>query len=161
MCNLKINNNKVTVSSKVIAESFSKRHNDVLRAINNLDCSQEFRLRNFAQSEFTTPQNKKYPCFEISRDGFAFLAMGFTGPKAAEWKEKYINAFNEMESALIRGVKSDSIDDINKMLKGIEDLNQVGSVHGKGLAEYAKKKKARVLEYQDAVNSAQLVLNIK
>ena len=87
--------------------------------------------------------------------------MGFTGPKAAKWKERYIVAFNEMESALLRGIKSDSITDINAMLKGIEDLNKIGSVHGKGLSNYAKKKKARVLEYQDAVNTAQLVLNIR
>jgi RecG-like helicase len=43
----------------------------------------------------------KQPCFTITRDGFTFLAMGFTGKKAAQFKEAYINAFNQMEQALV------------------------------------------------------------
>ena len=160
MCNLKINNNKVTVSSKVISDTFGKRHNDVLRTINNLDCSEGFRIRNFSQSEFTSPQNKKYPCFEISRDGFAFLAMGFTGKKAAVWKEKYITAFNEMEKSLIGGIKTNSIADVNKMLANLDDLKAVGSIHGKGLADYAKAKKAEMIKFKKAVNNAQLTFKM-
>ncbi|MGI9701007.1 Rha family transcriptional regulator [Pseudomonas aeruginosa] len=38
----------------------------------------------------------------MTRDGFTFLCMGFTGEEAARWKEAYINAFNKMEQALIR-----------------------------------------------------------
>lgn len=40
------------------------------------------------------------PCFEMDRDGFVLLAMGFDGDKALEWKIKYINAFNQMERML-------------------------------------------------------------
>jgi len=40
------------------------------------------------------------PMWQISRDGFALLAMGFTGEKALKWKLNYINAFNQMESIL-------------------------------------------------------------
>ena len=36
----------------------------------------------------------------MSRDGFTFLVMGFTGKKAMEWKWKYINAFNQMENLI-------------------------------------------------------------
>ena len=36
--------------------------------------------------------------YYINRDGFVFLVMGFTGKKANEWKWKYIEAFNQMES---------------------------------------------------------------
>ncbi len=44
------------------------------------------------------PQNKQeYPMFEMTRDDFTFLAMGFNGKKAAEFKEQYIGAFNKME----------------------------------------------------------------
>ena len=87
-------------TSKLIADSFGKIHRDVMRSIKNLDCSDEFRLRNFAQSYYVSPQNKKLECFEITRDGFAFLCMGFTGDKAASWKEKYIAAFNAMEVSI-------------------------------------------------------------
>ena len=161
MLGLTIKDKKVIVSTKHISDVFEKEHRNVMRDVNNLKCSADFRVRNFERSSYTSKQNKNLKSFDVTRDGFAFLAMGFTGKKAAEWKEKYINAFNEMETALVRGVKSDSITDINAMLKGIEDLNKIGSVHGKGLSNYAKKKRARVLEYQEAVNTAQLVLNIK
>lgn len=36
----------------------------------------------------------------LTRDGFSLLVMGFTGQKALEWKLKYIDAFNQMETAL-------------------------------------------------------------
>lgn len=38
--------------------------------------------------------------YEMDRDRFSLLAMGFTGKKALEWKLKYINAFNTMEEKL-------------------------------------------------------------
>ena len=38
--------------------------------------------------------------YEITRDGFTLLAMGFTGKKAMQFKIKYIAAFNEMEAKL-------------------------------------------------------------
>lgn len=86
------------VSSRAVAEKFGKRHDDVLKSIRNLDCSDEFRLRNFADSSYKNEQNKKQPEVLMTRDGFTFLAMGFTGKKAAQWKEQYIAAFNQMES---------------------------------------------------------------
>jgi len=161
MLDLKIINNKVIACTLSVAEDFSKEHKNVMQAIGNLDCSQEFRELNYKLTSYTSAQNKILPSYEMTKDGFVFLCMGFRGPKAAEFKEDYIKAFNIMNDALINGNELNSFDDINMMIKGIEDLNQVGSVHGKGLAEYAKKKKARVLEYQTAIDSVQMVLNIK
>lgn len=83
-----------TTTSTVIAEKFCKRHGDVLRAIANLECSADFRQRNFASSSYLDEQGKEQPCYTITRDGFSFLAMGFTGKEAAAWKEKFIAAFN-------------------------------------------------------------------
>lgn len=85
-------------TSLVVAEKFGKRHKDVLRAIGNLDCSPDFTGRNFAPSEYTDPTGRRLPMFYITRDGFAFLAMGFTGPEAARWKEAFIAAFNALEA---------------------------------------------------------------
>ena len=88
---------EVWTTSTAIAEKFGKRHNDVLRSIRNLECSADFRLRNFAQSSYVNEQGKTQPCFNVTRDGFSFLAMGFTRRDAAKWKEKFIEAFNAME----------------------------------------------------------------
>ncbi len=86
------------VNSLFVAKFFEKRHDDVLKSIRNLDCSEEFRLRNFAESSYKNEQGKKQPCVEMTRDGFVFLAMGYRGKKASHFKELYIRRFNEMEN---------------------------------------------------------------
>ncbi len=98
----KINKQEVTVVSSLdVAETFGKRHADVLRDIENLGCSKEFRERNFAFSEYKAEgNNKTYPKYLITRDGFTLLAMGYTGEKAMKFKEAYIKQFNVMERML-------------------------------------------------------------
>ena len=92
---------KPMADSRHIAEHFDKRHGDTLRAIEMLECSEEFAERNFAFSSYRPDgATRDYKMCQMTRDGFTFLVMGFTGKKAAEWKEKYIAAFNEMEKAL-------------------------------------------------------------
>lgn len=94
-----------TTTSLVIAQAFDKEHKDVLRAIANLECSQDFIERNFALYEYSKDLGigiRKYPAYHLTRDGFVFLAMGFTGKKAAAWKERFLEAFNAMEAALLR-----------------------------------------------------------
>ncbi len=99
---------QITTTSQQIAEHFGKRHADVMRAIKRLECSAEFTERNFAQviTEFVNGKGgvQKAPAYRITRDGFVFLAMGFTGKEAAQWKEAYITAFNKMEAELLKKV---------------------------------------------------------
>ena len=96
---------KVCTSSRMIAQKFNKRHSDVIRSITSLECSDDFRERNFALSQYIselpTGGTKELPEYMITRDGFSFLVMGFTGKKAAQFKEEFINAFNKMEAQLI------------------------------------------------------------
>jgi len=87
------------VDSVLVAKKFGKIHRDVMRAIDNLDCSDEFRMRNFAQSNYVV-RGHTYDSFMMTRDGFSFLCMGFTGIESAKWKEAYINAFSAMEAQL-------------------------------------------------------------
>ncbi|EIK8018341.1 Rha family transcriptional regulator [Salmonella enterica] len=94
-------NGQAVTSSLAVADYFTKRHDDVLKKIRALDCSPEFTARNFAVSDYTDASGRKLPCYNITRDGFAFLAMGFTGKRAAQFKEAYINAFNQMEKRCI------------------------------------------------------------
>jgi Rha family phage regulatory protein len=97
----KINKKEMTVVSSLdVAETFEKRHDDVLKSIRNLGCSEEFRLRNFAESSYVNSQNKKQPMYYITRDGFTLLAMGYTSEKAMKFKEAYIKQFNAMEKML-------------------------------------------------------------
>lgn len=89
----------VTTSLQV-AEVFGKRHDNVVRKLQHLDCSDEFNALNFEAVEYRDEKGQMRPAYEMTKDGFVFLVMGFTGKKAAEFKEAYINAFNAMEKAL-------------------------------------------------------------
>jgi Rha family phage regulatory protein len=92
---------KGTTTSLLVAAKFGKRHNSVLRAIKNLECSASFTERNFAPSKYEDSTGRTLPMYFITRDGFTFLAMGFTGKEASEWKEKFIDAFNRMERIIL------------------------------------------------------------
>ena len=93
-------NDQVLTTSLKVAEVFGKVHAKVMRDIEKLDCSNEFTIANFGKRTFKTEQGNEYPMYEITKDGFVFLVMGYTGKKAAEFKEAYIKKFNEMEAEL-------------------------------------------------------------
>ncbi|MEV2390444.1 Rha family transcriptional regulator [Paenibacillus larvae] len=97
-----IENGKTVTDSLTVAEVFGKRHKDVLRDIRNLECSQEFRERNFAPTTYISGQNKDLPKYIITQDGFSFLVMGYTGKEAARFKEMYIAEFNRMRKQLTK-----------------------------------------------------------
>ncbi len=130
-----VNDGKVVTTSLQVAEHFQRPHKDVLSSIRKLDCSPIFQERNFSlsfyHSKLLNGGYKKQPMYYITRDGFTFLAMGFTGKIAARFKEAYINAFNEMERKLSGiTVREDEIiniirelcDDVNSRIKGHEKV---------------------------------------
>lgn len=101
MNNLVIMKNKQAVTSSLqVAQTFGKRHRDVLKAITNLQKD----VRNFAHmfNETNIPDSygRDRKAFYMNRDGFTLLAMGFTGSEALAFKLKYIDAFNAMEQSL-------------------------------------------------------------
>ena len=110
---------RVVTSSLAVATYFAKDHKNVIQKIQSLDCSPEFTELSFQLSEYTDPTGRKLPCYEITRDGFAFLAMGFTGKRAAKFKEDYIGAFNRMESRLTS--KSPAIPECIRLTVTIKD----------------------------------------
>lgn len=102
------------VSSLKVANCFSKRHADVIRAIENAispnsGLSKDFNERNFALVKYRDSKGEMRPAYAMTRDGFTLIAMGFTGKKAMQFKEAYIRRFNEMEKhiAQIVAVRKD------------------------------------------------------
>jgi Rha family phage regulatory protein len=92
------------VSSRKVAEVFEMRHDNVLRTIDNAletvdDFAPQFGGANFLKSDYRD-RGKKYPEYLLTKDGFTYVAMGFTGSKAAQFKLAYINQFNHMQSQL-------------------------------------------------------------
>lgn len=98
----------VKTTSLAVAEFFVKPHKDVLEKIRALtsQCDPDFNGRNFPPVEYTDEKGEKRPAYELTRDGFTLLAMGFTGKRALQWKIAYINAFNAMESELHKHSRS-------------------------------------------------------
>ena len=141
---------QITTTSLQIAEHFGKRHKNVMQAIANLECSPEFNRLNFQPVEYLDAKGEKRPCYRITRDGFVFLAMGFTGKEAAQWKEAYITAFNKMEAELRAKEKpaaDPAIDytrispaqaqDLREIVKAIVDAKIQG--HGETWARFQNK----------------------
>ncbi|EPX0979499.1 Rha family transcriptional regulator [Salmonella enterica] len=117
---------KVVTSSLAVASYFGKQHKNVIQKIASLECSAEFTELNFQLSEYIDASGRKLPCYQISRDGFAFLAMGFTGKRAAQFKEAYINAFNQMEKQLSKpSVLSDAAHNASVLYSYISSIHQV------------------------------------
>lgn len=88
----------VTTSLKV-AEIFHKRHDRVIRAIENTleGLPKNGVVKMFFLSEYIDEKGEARKMYYMNRDGFTLLAMGFTGKKALEFKLAYIAAFNKME----------------------------------------------------------------
>jgi len=102
MSNVIINNVEVHLVSRdgsifanslELAAVFQKLHKDVIRKIHDLN---DRAKRNFTLKYYQS-NGKEFPMYEMNRDGFMFLAMGFTGSEAESFKLDLIDAFNEME----------------------------------------------------------------
>lgn len=91
-------------TSLIVAEAFGKRHDNLISAIESLDVPRDYHLLNFKESIRRVSSGKgavrKFKTYEITRDGFSLLVMGFTGKKAMGWKIKFLEAFNAMEASL-------------------------------------------------------------
>lgn len=136
---------EATTTSLNVAKHFGKNHRDVLRAAKNLECSNEFRERNFAQSSYVNEQGKSQPMIEMTKNGFVFLVMGFTGKQAAQFKESYINAFDEM-SDFIKSQNLTLISEFNKAVLQYERASDAASEAGRNLVLFGRKIKPLAAE---------------
>lgn len=98
-----MNNNQAVTTSLVLAEVFDKKHKNVIQTIsskiNSAENSAQYK-KMFAETTYTDKSGKQNKMYYLNRDGFTFIAMGFTGHKADEFKLKYIDAFNKMEKQI-------------------------------------------------------------
>ena len=110
-------NGLATVLTTNVAGVFQKTHKDVLEAVDNIiQRTPEDRRGNFIPVELERPSNLgkgvvKYKAYALTKAGFTFLAMGFTGEKADKFKWAYIDEFDRMEKALSGESGPDYIDE--------------------------------------------------
>lgn len=102
-----IHNNRAVTTSVAVARFFQKEHKNVLQKIRALECSPAFTTANFSAVVVNTVagfNERETEAYEMTRNGFIFLVMGFTGKKAAAFKEAYIAEFDRMEAELHKNV---------------------------------------------------------
>lgn len=102
---VQVDGDQPTTDSLKVALRFGKRHDNVLQSIDKLKCSEKFRILNFQETVKLRDNPSggdpiKSRAVEMTKDGFMFLVMGFTGKKAGAWKEAFIEAFNWMAEEL-------------------------------------------------------------
>lgn len=117
---------QVFCTSLDVAKVFGKRHDNVLADIklilNDLrKIGTSNDLSNFGLVKYKDKKGELRPAYQISRDGFSLLAMGFTGKKALQFKIAFINAFNEMENIIKSNNQNNTTIDSNIYYKELCD----------------------------------------
>jgi Rha family phage regulatory protein len=116
---------QLVVTSRQISEDFRKRNSHVVEAIENKIKSLTAENSEVEISKLFIPttynhNGNEYKEYLLTRDGFTFIVMGFTGAKADAWKLKYIEAFNKMEKA----IKEQQLPKLSKELQAILMLDE-------------------------------------
>ncbi|EGV9183387.1 Rha family transcriptional regulator [Salmonella enterica] len=130
-----------------VAKAFGKRHADVLRALKNSHCSDEFRRAHFCVAEKINDLgifDKKQVYYRMDFSGFVMLVMGFNGAKADAVKEAYINAFNWMTAELRKYSESYEAERNAVMLEYMKEKD-VASMSGRLLNRWGRVKKPQLL----------------
>lgn len=100
---VEVTGGKPQTTSLHVAEYFHKRHDNVLQSYDNLECSEGFSLLNFQERNSPDGRGKTQRVIHMTKNGFVFLVMGFTGRRAAKFKEDYIAEFDRMAEQLRSG----------------------------------------------------------
>jgi Rha family phage regulatory protein len=103
---VRLEGDRLMTDTLTVAKSTNKRHDNVLRAYDNLQCSAEFSLLNFEESDFVDERGKLRRLVKMTKDGFMLLVMGFSGEVAMAIKEAYIAAFNALATYVARHQQS-------------------------------------------------------
>lgn len=102
----KVIEGRPVTSSRSVAEYFSKKHSDAVRAIDSIIAKKPELLasRNFAQwseeVEIGSGAKRTVTGYWMDQKGFCILAMGFTGAKALEFKCAFYDEFERMKHEL-------------------------------------------------------------
>jgi Rha family phage regulatory protein len=89
--------NEVFTTSLDVAKVFNKNHKHIIAKID--EYSDEIKHRTKIRPiSYLDKYGREQKAYELSRDAFSFLVMGFTGREADKWKLDFIDAFNKMES---------------------------------------------------------------
>ncbi|MGL9814343.1 MULTISPECIES: competence type IV pilus minor pilin ComGF [Enterococcus] len=118
---------QAVTTSLNLAESFEKEHKNVIQVIESKIQSAENSAhykKMFALGSYVDSRGREQKMYYMNRDGWTFIAVGFTGRKADSFKLKYIEAFNQMENH----IKSGQSKQIDSDLEEIKRMNATARV---------------------------------
>jgi len=141
-------------TSRKVAKRFKKAHKNVLQSIQRIEAQQsEFSGLNFQPATYTDSQGKSRPEYLMTRDGFALLAMGFTGDDAMNWKIAYIGAFNRMAAEIAQASRVPAVPvTLHERIVAWEQLDSATYAAAKGgSADMNKRKRALKVLRPEAV----------
>lgn len=130
LINIQNKDGQLTVSSREVASNFEKQNKHVMEAIRELETSVEKSTHLFIPSTYKDSYGRDQNEYQLTRDGFSLLVMGFTGTKALEWKLKYIEAFNKMENEI-----RTSFSELSPQLQLLIGIERKQREHDKAIAD--------------------------
>jgi len=119
---------EVYANSKDVAAYFGKRHDNVLRDIDSLMAHPSILSDAYFQAvedKHATVAGRVDRSFNMTKDGFAILVMGYHGAKAIAFKVAYIKRFNANVAELTRRreaeiIKNCTLAELNGILQPYE-----------------------------------------
>lgn len=157
------NHQAVTTSLKV-ATAFGKEHKNVIQAIESKIYSAENSAqydKMFLEGSYKDRSGKSNKMYYMNRDGFSFIAFGFTGKRADEFKLQYIEAFNQMEAKIKVESKAMSLPeriqtialgyteletDVKDLKLGLSDVTDRMGLPGNMKKSFSKARNRKVIE---------------
>lgn len=138
---VQIKDRKTVTTSEMVAKVFGKQHAHVMRDIREIleTADDEFNRSNFGLVEYIDKKGEKRPMFEMTKDGFMLLVMGYKTKKAMAIKISYIKAFNYMAEQLAKGGAT-LLEQYYQAVGEHKAEKQFASLCGKGLSEWKGKK---------------------
>nr|DAS08096.1 MAG TPA: hypothetical protein [Caudoviricetes sp.] len=140
---IQIKDHKTVTTSETVAKVFGKLHKNVLRDIREIleNGDDEFNRLNFELcfKNNNLQNNKPLPYYEMTKDGFLLLVMGYRTKKAMQFKISYIKAFNYMQEQLAKGGAT-LLEQYYQCLGEHKAEKQFASLCGQGLNQWKGKK---------------------
>ena len=107
-------NNKITISSREVAEMMEVKHKHLLEKIDNINKTLTSRkidpLKYWTESSYKDAKGEARREFQVTKRGCEFLAHKSTGEKGIIFTDRYMDRFEEMEN-LLKETLSYMIDD--------------------------------------------------
>lgn len=156
---VQVKGNKIITDTLTIARVFGKPHKDVLKAIRDLNTPDNFNGRNFSLVDYLDKKGERRPMYEVTKNGFMFLVMGFNGRKADALKVAFIEAFDYL---ITQANKSSYqlLEEYQQLCLNKRMEEEFASYCGRGLNRWKGKKPNLQHTMQSLEDKIQIHLNL-